>query len=87
MPNCYACGKETPVTNFYLLRIYYDKKGKYTEWFYACPNKRHLHDVALDKAFYDQTSFLLREYRGNHGRAWRFENKTELMDFIDRLAF
>lgn len=33
MPNCYICGKETPVTDFYLVRQYVNSYGYY--WYFC----------------------------------------------------
>jgi hypothetical protein len=80
MPNCYACGKETPATEFYLLRNHLDKEERNAIWFYTCLKLSCLKALVLDKAY--SGTFLLREYRTNHGRSWSFKNKQELMDFI-----
>lgn len=38
MPNCAVCGAETPVTRFYLVRLYEHYRGW---WLYFC-SKGHL---------------------------------------------
>lgn len=84
MPNCYTCEKETPITRFYLLRIYRDEKSSI--WFYAC-GVTCLKALVLNKTQgYDNPSFLLREYMTTCGRAWRFSSRAELKEFVEGLV-
>lgn len=81
MPNCYECGKETPVTQFYLLRNYRGN-GEVAVWWYAC-NLPCLKKLVRDKAI--DGSFLLREYKMTCGLSWSFDTGEELRDFVDNL--
>lgn len=81
MPNCYICNKGTPVTQFYLLRIYQNQGDSI--WYYACGID------CLKALVRDKTSgwdnFLLREYMTSCGRAWTFQSRGQLQGFVDRL--
>lgn len=77
MPSCYMCQKETPVTRFYLLRIFNDEV-RYT-WYYACGVKC-LKLLVTDKV-YDNVRCLLREYMDTCGKAWEF-NGYKLKEFV-----
>ena len=82
MPNCYICTKETPVTQFYLLRVY--RNQEVYSWYYACCI------VCLKTLVRDRTQaenhFLLREYMTTCGRAWEFSSRQQLEEFVERLS-
>ena len=82
MPNCYVCNKGTPVTQFYLLRVYQD--GEVYSWYYAC-GVSCLKTLVRDKT-QGWSHFVLREYMTSCGRAWTFHSREELLDFTDRLT-
>lgn len=81
MPNCYVCNKGTPVTQFYLLRIYQNRGASI--WYYAC-SVACLKHLVLDKT-QGWDEFLLREYMTSSGRDWSFATRGELQWFVDRL--
>ena len=82
MPSCYECGRETPVTQFYLLRNYLPD-GERSTWWYGC-GLRCLKELVLKKA--NVGSFLLKEYETTCGRSWFFNSREELIDFVSRLG-
>ncbi len=81
MPNCHVCGEATPVTQFYLLRIYQNKGG--CIWYYACGIKC-LKSLVRDKTL-GWDHFLLREYMTSCGKAWEFDSREKLEDFVNSL--
>ncbi len=81
MPNCYICNRGTPVTQFYLLRVF-QNGGSYI-WYYACGISclRYL----IQEKILGEGKFLLREYMTTCGKAWKFNSRDELKAFIDQL--
>jgi len=81
MPNCYVCNKGTPVTQFYLLRIYQELGAQV--WYYAC-GVSCLKSLVRDKTV-GYHNFLLREYMTSCGRGLRFESREELLNYVNKL--
>lgn len=81
MPNCYMCKKETPVTQFYLLKMYKDEESAI--WYYAC-GVPCLKKLVRDKAI-EGSKFLIREYMTTCGKAWSFKSRGELEWFVGQL--
>ena len=77
MPNCYICKRETPVTRFYLLRVFMEYGYM---WYYTCSLKC-LKALVLDKV-YGEATYLLREYMDTCGKGWVFKTGDELRKFI-----
>ena len=82
MPNCYVCNKGTPVTQFYLLRVYQNEHENI--WYYAC-GVGCLKSLVRDKT-QGWSHFLLREYMTTCGRAWQFGTREELLGLVNRLS-
>lgn len=81
MPNCYVCNKGTPVTQFYLLRVY-QGFGAYM-WYYAC-GVACLKSLVRDKT-QGYSKFLLREYMTSCGKAQEFATREDLIAYTDKL--
>ena len=81
MPNCYVCNKGTPVTQFYLLRIYQEFGA--SVWYYAC-GVPCLKKLVRDKS-QGYSRFLLREYMTSCGKAQEFKSREDLLNYIGRL--